>query len=203
MDSTFLVTVSPRRADPFFDPIATRSRMADALARWPGLARRVRANNSQDVVALYVGMVPPAAMVALVTAMCRGEEFAVGVHLTAPAAPQFAALRIAAEAQRSQHGLAVRIDRGQAAFRSGEHAVTVALSTSMTMYAALLRGRSPRCWIALDAVAEHRTATAAAAALGCSQQAVSAHLKRSNHTATARILVVVETILAARERAPR
>lgn len=146
---------------------------------------------------MLVDSVPVGAMLALLSALCRGDDWAIGIHLDAPLDPRMASLRIASAAKRSPWGVSVRVERGQVAFRTGDFARTASLDATLAMHATLLRQRSPACWRALDAVAEHGTATAAAAALGCSQQSISAHLKRSNHLATARTALAIETLLAA------
>lgn len=171
--------------------------MEAALQRWPHVAARVRGHASGGMGVAIVDGVLPTALVAILSAVCRGDDWAVGIHLDPPPDPRMAALRIAEQATRSPWGVAVRVERGTGAFRTGDAARTASLDATLAMHTTLLRQRSEACWRALDAIAEHGTATAAAAALGCSQQAVSAHLARANHLATARTALAVETILAA------
>lgn len=204
MDPAFLISVTPWQAsgaasgsgaaDPFA-AAAARAPVAAALRHWPSVAARVRGHASQGLGVVLVDSVPPGAMLALLAALCRGDDWAIGIHLDAPLDPRMAALRIATAAKRSPWGVAVRVERGQVAFRTGAYARTASLDATLAMHVTLLRQRSMACWQALDAVAEHGTATAAAAALGCSQQAISAHLRRSNHRATARTALIVELLL--------
>lgn len=187
MDDPFLVTIAPARSNSTGLVGELRARVERALQPWPGVAARLRGHASDGLPVLYADLLPVAAVLAVLRVVCRGDDWVVGIYRRPPAEPRLVAMHQARAAQRAPYGVAVRIDPLDPATR--------ALDAALAMFVALLRQRSEGCWRALDAVASHRTATAAARELGCSQQAVSAHLLRSNRAATDRIALVVQQIL--------
>lgn len=160
--------------------------LARVLARWPV----DRPRRSRHCGLLLVDALPVPALFAVLSAVLRGQDWACGVFLRPPADPRFAATRLIQEARRSPWGVAVRRDPTDPAVRN--------VHAALGPYATLLRQRSPAVWTAVDAVARHGTATAAAAELGCAQQTISRHLAKANLVATGQTRVVVEALLAAR-----
>lgn len=173
-----------------------KTRVHDVLSPWPDAQARVRGHaggqrhDRSTLTLVLADTLPSQAMLALVQMACRGDDFAVGIHLDPPPDPRLASIATARASRSTPWGAAVR--------STPATETAAALDAALSMYATLLRQRSPLCWRALDALASHGTATAAAAALGCSQQAVSAHLKRSNAAATDRIALVVQQLLDGR-----
>lgn len=182
MEASLLVALSPWKAwEPF-----PHDRVDAALARWP--TDRPRQWGHTNMV--LIDFLPPAALLAILDATLRGDAWAAGVFLRPPLDPRFDAIRVVEQAKRSRVGVAVRVDRKDPAVRQ--------VGALLGLHATLLRQRSPATWRALDAKAKCGTASAAAEALGCSQQAVSAHLRRSNRGATSQTRIVLEALLAAR-----
>lgn len=182
MDASLLVALSPWKVwEPF-----PRERVDAALARWP--IDRPREWGHTNMV--LIDFLTPAALMAVLTATLRGEAWAAGIFLRPPLDPRFDAIRVVEQAKRSRWGVAVRVDRKDPAARQ--------VDALLGLHATLLRQRSPAMWRALDAKARHGTASAAAGALGCSQQAVSKHLRQSSRAATSQTRVVLEALLAAR-----
>lgn len=157
------------------------------------LERRASGARRSGSFGIYlIDLLTPLALLDVIGAAARGNEWAIGVILQPPRDPRFAATRLIPEMRRSPWGAAVHQDRHDPA-ASPIHA---ALAPHVT----LLRQRSPANWRALDARASHRTATAAAQELGCSQQTMSRHLDRSNRLATANTARVIEALLQSRDR---
>ncbi len=161
-------------------------RVEQVLRRWP--VDRPRISRHLDL--LLVDALPTPAMLAVLAAAMRGEGWACGVFLRPPCDPRLAATRVIEDARRSPWGVAVRRDPADRA--------SVTVNAALAPHVTLLRQRSAAVWAALDAVAVHRTATAAARELDCSQQTVSRHLARANCAAVAQTRLVVEALLAAR-----
>ena len=191
MDASLLVVLVPwrRQADAGrFAPWdwSIQERIDRALRPWPTDRRRQQGNVGGLVL---LDFLTPAAVLAVFDAALRADAWAAGLILRPASDPRMEAGYVAKHAKRSPWGVAVRTDRRDQTARQ--------VDAALAAHATLLRQRTPATWRALDAVAEHRTATAAANALGCSQQAVSAHLARSNRIATSQTRVVIEALLFA------
>lgn len=179
-DPFLLLAAGPWRGAP-------DSQLLEALLRKRFPHARVGRHQSM----LLVDLLTPRAVLAMLDLAARGDAWAFALCLKVPSDPRFSLTRVIEQARRSPVGLAVRRDRTDPAVAP----VDAALSTHL----ALLRARRPAAWRAIDATRAHGTATAAAAHLGCSQQAVSRQLARSH----LRITNQTATVLTALLDAPR
>lgn len=140
---------------------------------------------------LLVRRLSPAGLMACLDIGLRGQEWLAAVCLRDPVMPRRTVPPVLRRARRLPTGLAVRVDHRDAAV---PHATAV-----LQLHAAVLRSRRPAAWRVIDAVTAHGSATAAAAALGVSVQAVSKQVRAGQVHATRHTAAVIGELVAASE----
>lgn len=138
-------------------------------------------------LALLHGLTPSALLSALGT-VTRDPALVACVWFVPPTQPSFSATREIPRARRSPTGLHFPrwpLDG------SAEGAAAV-----VSLHAAVLRARTPAQWRTVEALARHRTQTAAAMVLGCSHQAVGRTARRANAGVTGKTITALAPLVA-------
>jgi hypothetical protein len=178
---TFLVAFGPWNGRP--DRFALTDALRSVTATSVGVPPRFHHHDRE----VFVDLLNLPGLLAALQVGCRGSDWACAVFLLPTPNPTSAGLRVLRQARRVPWGVKVRRDHRDPRVD--------AVQATLGLHVTTLRQRTERQWAAIDAVRRCGSATAAAAELGCSVQAVSKHVRLSHLRATFGTGTILHTLL--------